>query len=70
MLGADLDDSTKKMVAEAYDETLSEALARGEAEEVAHREGITAAAMFYASLAGIADSFARSEVEKLGLKTD
>jgi hypothetical protein len=62
-----MDDSTVKMVAEAYDETFSEAVAQGHPKDVAHKEGITAAAMFLASLTGLEDSAARGEVEKLGL---
>jgi hypothetical protein len=56
-----------KMVAEAYDETVHEAIAQGRSPEIAHREGITAAAMLYASMSGIDDSIALSEVEALNL---
>ncbi len=55
------------MVADAYDETVSEAIAQGRAAEVAHKEGITAAAMFFASMTGVQDAAARTEVEALGL---
>jgi len=65
-----MDDSTRKMVAEAYDETVSEAMARGEPMDTAHMEGVTAAAMFLSSLAGIADAAARGAVESLGLKPE
>jgi hypothetical protein len=65
-----MDDSTRRMVAEAYDETVSEAMARGEPAGTAHKEGVTAASMFYASLAGIDDAAARGEVEGLGLKPE
>ena len=60
--------TTAKMVAEAYDETVAEAMAAGHAAEIAHREGITAAAMFLSSKTGREDIAARAEVEKLGLK--
>jgi hypothetical protein len=62
-----MDEPMVRMVAEAYDETLAESLARGLSVEVAHREGLTAAAMFLASMSGIDDSTARSEVESIGL---
>ncbi|CCG39805.1 hypothetical protein [Magnetospirillum molischianum] len=63
-----MDDSTAKMVAEAYDETYSESLAQGRSTEVAHREGVTAAAMFLASMTGLEDAAAIAEVEGLGLR--
>jgi hypothetical protein len=62
-----MDDGTAKMVAEAYDETVSEAMVHGQPPEVAHKEGITAAAMFYAAMTGVEDAAARSAVEALGL---
>ena len=65
-----MDGITKKMVAEAYDETLSEALARGESSETAHKEGLTAAAMFLSSISGLEDAVALAEVATLGLKPD
>jgi hypothetical protein len=65
---AAMDDSTRKMVAEAYDETVAEAMAQGRAGEVAHREGVTAAAMFLSSLTGVEDAAARSAVDQLGLE--
>jgi hypothetical protein len=63
-----MDAPMKKMVAEAYDETVAEALAAGHPPEVAHREGITAAAMFLSSISGIEDETARAEVQQLGLE--
>jgi len=65
-----MDADTARMVAEAYDEAVAEALARSLGSDTAHREGLTAAAMFYASLAGVQDDEARSAVESLGLKTE
>lgn len=62
-----MDDNTAKMVADAYDETYSESLAQGRPPDVAHREGVTAAAMFLASMTGQEDSVAIAEVERLGL---
>ncbi|PKU23289.1 hypothetical protein CWS72_17760 [Telmatospirillum siberiense] len=62
-----MDECTAKMIADAYDETVSEALGHGHSSEIAHREGITAAAMFLASLNGSDDTSARVKVEGLGL---
>ena len=62
-----MDNTTAKMVADAYDETVSEAIAQGRPADTAHREGITAAAMFLASMTGAEDGAARTEVEALGL---
>ncbi len=63
-----MDEPTRKMIAEAYDETVSEAMAQGHPSDTAHREGITAAAMFLASMSGIEDAAARIAVETLGLE--
>ena len=65
-----MDDTTRKMVSEAYDETAAEAVARGQPFDVAHREGLTAAAMFLSSLVGLEDGAARIEVETLGLSLE
>lgn len=62
-----MDHGMAKMVAEAYDETVAEALAQGHSMEIAHKEGTTAAAMFLSSLTGVEDQAARAEVEALGL---
>lgn len=62
-----MDDSTRDMIAQAYDETVAEALAQGQGAETAHREGITAASMFLASMNGIEDAAARAAVEAMGL---
>ena len=62
-----MDDGMAKMVAEAYDETVAEAMAQGHPAEVAHKEGVTAAAMFLSSMTGAEDAAARSQVEGLGL---
>jgi len=63
-----MDDAMKRMVCEAYDETVSEAMAQGHPPETAHKEGVTAASMFLASMTGIEDAAARSSVEGLGLE--
>ncbi len=62
-----MDDRTVKMVANAYDETVYEAMGQGRPMDVAHKEGVTAAAMFLASVAGFEDAAARAKVEALGL---
>jgi hypothetical protein len=62
-----MDGAMGKMVADAYDETVAEAMVQGRSPDTAHKEGITAAAMFFASLTGIEDAAARAEVESLGL---
>lgn len=62
-----MDAATYEMVLTAYDETCQDARAQGQAEAVAHREGITAAAMCLAAMTGIEDAAARAEVESLDL---
>ncbi len=63
-----MDASMRKMVAEAYDETVSEAMAQGHEPSTAHKEGVTAAAMFLSSLIGVEDAAARAQIESLGLQ--
>jgi len=54
-----------EMVLTAYDETVQDALAQGQAQAVAHREGITAAAMCLAATDGIEDAEALATVRAL-----
>lgn len=56
-----------EMVLTAYDETCQDARAQGNSEAVAHREGITAAAMCLAAMTGVEDDAARAQVEALDL---
>ena len=65
-----LDAGTVQMVAEAFDETYDDAIAAGHPAEVARREGLTAAAMFLASLTGLEDAAARAGVEALNLNRE
>lgn len=62
-----LDAGTVQMVAEAFDETYADAISAGHSAETARREGLTAAAMFLASLTGLEDAVARNAVEALDL---
>lgn len=62
-----MDTGTREMISQAYDETVMEAIAQGQPADVAHREGITAASMFLASMTGAEDAAARTQVEGLGL---
>jgi len=63
-----MDDSSKLMLMDAYDETVRDAIAAGHSSDIAHKEGITAAAMFLSSMTGLEDNAARNQVEGLGLK--
>ncbi|HVI53053.1 MAG TPA: hypothetical protein VM661_17725 [Candidatus Sulfotelmatobacter sp.] len=63
-----MDDAMRRMVAEAYDETVAEAMAQGHPPEKAHKEGVTAAAMFLSSMTGVEDAAARADVESLNLE--
>jgi uncharacterized protein YsxB (DUF464 family) len=63
-----MDEPMRKMIAEAYDETVSEAMAQGHPPEKAHGEGIIAAAMFLSSMTGVEDAAARAKVEGLRLE--
>lgn len=65
-----MDSSTKLMIEECYLETVQEALAAGHSKDVAHKEGITGAAMLLSSMAGMEDDVARAQVMSLGLKPE
>lgn len=58
-----MDPNTRNMLLDAYLETVQEAVDAGRDSDTAHKEGITAAAMFHASMAGVDDATARAEVE-------
>lgn len=60
-----LDPNTELMLADAYRETVADAMAQGNGAEVAHREGLTAAAMFLAAMNGMEDQVARATVTEL-----
>jgi hypothetical protein len=60
-----MDAATVEMVLTAYDETVQDAAAAGRSAEVAHAEGMTAAAMLLAAVSGIEDNAARAEVDRL-----
>lgn len=62
-----MDAATFEMVLTAYDETCRDARGQGQPEAVAHREGITAAAMCLAAMTSIEDAAAYAEVERLDL---
>jgi hypothetical protein len=65
-----MDQALAKMVAQAYDETIQDALGQGRPANVAHQEGITAAAMLLAAMSGVEDLQALRQVEALNLQID
>lgn len=65
-----MDAATLEMVLTAYDETFQDAIGQGRMEEMAHHEGVTAAAMLLAAVTGIEDAAALSEVGKIDFKAD
>jgi hypothetical protein len=62
-----MDAATFEMVLTAYDETSQDARAQGHPDGVAHKEGLTAAAMCLAAMTGVEDAAAMAEVERLDL---
>jgi hypothetical protein len=60
-----MDAATLEMVLTAYDETVQDAAGSGHGEDVAHAEGLTAAAMLLAAVTGVEDAAARAEVERI-----
>jgi hypothetical protein len=60
-----MDAATLEMVLTAYDETSQDARAQGHPEAVAHKEGLTAAAMCLAAMTGVEDAAALAQVERL-----
>lgn len=63
-----MDSATKEMIEEAYYETITEALSRSESLLMAHKEGVTAAAMLLAAMSGTDDDEAKKEVIALDLR--
>ena len=63
-----MDSATKEMIEEAYYETVTEALSRSESLLMAHKEGVTAAAMLLAAMSGTDDEEAKQEVIALDLR--
>lgn len=65
--GKKMDSTTKEMVLTAYDDTYADACAQGHDHDTAHKEGVTAAAMCLAAVAGVQDDEARKQVIALNL---
>lgn len=65
---APMDKSTRVLVEDTYDDTVSETISRGGSKLDAHKEGVVAAAMLFAALTGTEDESARREVVALNLR--
>ncbi len=65
-----MEDSVKVMLEESYIETVQEALNSGHSSMDAHKEGVVAAAMLLASMTGVEDDEARSQVASLQFRPD
>lgn len=63
-----MDATTSEMVFTAYDDTFRDAKQQGRTDLVAHREGLTAAAMCLAALTGIEDEAARTQVNRIDFR--
>jgi len=63
-----IDISLKDMVEECYLETVSEALQAGHSKLVAHKEGVTGAAMLLSSMSDMEDEAAKAAVVSLNLR--
>ncbi|MBL4667478.1 MAG: hypothetical protein JKY04_08880 [Sneathiella sp.] len=63
-----MDGSLKAMVEECYLETVLEAMNAGHSKLVAHKEGVTGAAMLLVSLSTMGDDDAKSAVVALNLR--
>ncbi|WP_169569123.1 hypothetical protein [Sneathiella limimaris] len=63
-----MDPAIKDMVEECYFETVLEALNAGHSNLVAHKEGVTGAAMLLSSLNNMEDEEAKSAVVALNLR--
>ncbi|MEH6476104.1 MAG: hypothetical protein V7727_10460 [Sneathiella sp.] len=63
-----LDSSLKAMVEECYLETVSEAMSAGHSKLVAHKEGVTGAAMLLSAMSSMEDDDAKSAVVALNLR--
>ncbi len=56
------------IIVDVYHETVSESFARKAYPLMAHKEGVTAAAMLLAAMTGVEDEAAKKEVVALGLR--
>ncbi len=63
-----MDPTTLEMVLTAYGETVQDALAQGRSADLAHAEGLTAAAMCLSAMCGVEDAAARAQVAALDVK--
>lgn len=63
-----MDPTTLEMVLTAYDETYRDALSAGRGDAIAHKEGVTAAAMCLAACCGVEDAAARAQVEAIDFR--
>ena len=63
-----LDASLKDMVEECYLETVSKAMDAGHSKLVAHKEGVTGAAMLLAAMSDMEDEDAKMAVVALNLR--
>ncbi len=63
-----IDASLRDMVEECYFETVAEALQAGHTQLVAHKEGVTGAAMLLSSMNNMEDEAAKHEVVSLNLR--
>lgn len=63
-----IDPSLRDMVEECYFETVAEALEAGHSQLIAHKEGVTGAAMLLSSMNNMEDETAKHEVVALNLR--
>lgn len=68
MTAATIDPSIQAMVEECYYETVAEAMDAGHSKLVAHKEGVTGAAMLLSSMSEMEDEDAKSAVVALNLR--
>jgi len=67
-MSGELDASLMEMVEECYLETVGEAMEAGHSKLVAHKEGVTGAAMLLAAMSGMEDDAAKTAVVALNLR--
>ena len=65
-----MDDKTRRLVEDAYQEAVQETVGRGQTLLTAHKEGVVAAAMLLSALGGLEDSAARDAVVALNLRPE
>ena len=65
-----LDTATRRLITDAYQEAIDEAVVRGVSLLNAHKEAVTAAAMLLSALTSVEDEIAKNQIVALNLRPE